>query len=300
MAMTLNSLKDVRDGIKKAIMDALDLNDATCTNREACLLKARMFDMGLNIFDMLKLSDAQWAVLRVTGELKADMQARLAPLCRALPSLRAAPRAGGEGQPQAAPDDGWGSWPSEASAASPALLRGLAAGADQEALSLYPKQLANLAGQPGRQDPPGRPAGPSRIPQPVRLPEQCKHHKIPEGFWIDQVLVEHELHNEWLPLWTHEMFKRMISSSSSVSGVPSADGDAAVWGAAENPSLFWTDNPDQSGQDRLWVRGWWTKSKTSKCVQFGCIRCGHRTPMFYPGTDARGFRIALLALFGGH
>jgi hypothetical protein len=116
----------------------------------------------------------------------------------------------------------------------------------------------------------------------------CRHHGVPDRtVWKHEPLRPEELVSTTTKdgVWDVAKFTRVVTSMWSTIGVPREY--ANVWTIIAQPNFLWDGNREGVGRwtAYMWTTGKWEASRSTRCVQLGCLRCGYRTPLLFPYKD---------------
>jgi hypothetical protein len=295
--------------LKKKIVDLLELfysdEPAGQQVRLRALLKAKLFDKGYCIFDTVSMREEDWTELGVVGRSNANICRQLAALRESPPTRNkvtgffddepAAKRgAGSSGSAggQADPWSGSGSWRSAALG-----LPGVPPPPPLQSLPPPPAAPPVPAGGPGTIAAATLAAYHGRGAVTLLCnTEACDHHGTPDGnVWKQNALREYELRNTD-DVWDAKMIERAMQGVQASKSVP---GELhRLWHWYNEPGFFWGGNMADKNECLLFMRGYWPTNKTTRYLEIGCLKCGHRSNRIYPwgAASARGVQSGAMEL----
>ena len=122
------------------------------------------------------------------------------------------------------------------------------------------------------------------VPRPLVEPMSCGAHGMlhDEKLWVFKPLQEREFRHNDEFFWDEKQVFKVLSSVHAAHNPPVLNG-RRIWSTIERPGLFWTGNPYNRDTCPMWASGWWPQSnKMTRSLQFGCLKCGCRTPDVKP------------------
>jgi hypothetical protein len=264
--------------------------------RKLCMLKARLFDYGFTVFDVLGFSDQKWLEIGLDGKMNTFMVGGMVTIRQGdkpagQPGGSHSGHASGHGRGSGSRSDsrggdGRGSDHGRGSGSASGSGRGGGGGGGDAGAGW---RVGRAEARGGAKQPPesALPIG-ARMPPPdparvMRPPEiDCKHHGMPRPeLWHHEPLRMHEIEATETDdgVWSTQMIKNTMCSLQATHSVPHAH--AHLWNILELPNYFWEGNPLSRDMSKFFVRGWWRAAKATRSIQFGCLRCGYRTPVIY-------------------
>jgi hypothetical protein len=219
--------------------------------RKLCLLKGRLFDKGMSVFDVVNFTPDRWLQFGVAGRANTV----LVEAMEAVKRERV---------------------PKTSSAAS--------------AWSTEMPPTPRRCHQPKTALAIDEPIGKKRMALPQEttvMAVLCTHHGMPPpDLWHHEPLTSLELvqTEDKDGLWDNSALTKVLHSLHDRIQHPGKH--AKVWYIVDDPNFFWNSIPVGHMNSKMWATGWWKGAASGRWIQFGCIHCGCRTPTMYLSAPA--------------